>query len=322
MQDLAVVPILFVVGVLGAKVEGSIGVELALALGKAVLTIGAIYLVGRLVLRPVLRLVAQARSPEMFMAAVLLAVVGLASITGLAGLSMPLGAFLAGLLLAETEFRHEIEVDIEPFKGLMLGLFFMSVGMGIDWRVVADEPVWIAVAVVGLFALKSTITAGLCVAFGVPRPVSLETGLLLGQGGEFAFIVVGLAMSLALLPADVGQYMLIVTGLTMLVTPLVAAARRAARRPVGPAARRRRRTRATSTRWRRSTATSSSPASAASAGSSPPPCGPRRSRSWRWTTTRSPSPTSGPADSPCSSATPRGSRCWCAPTSSGRGRWW
>lgn len=224
MQDLAVVPILFVVGVLGAKVEGSIGVELALALGKAVLTIGAIYLVGRLVLRPVLRLVAQARSPEMFMAAVLLAVVGIATITGLAGLSMPLGAFLAGLLLAETEFRHEIEVDIEPFKGLMLGLFFMSVGMGIDWRVVADEPFWIAVAVVGLFALKSTITAGLCVAFGVPRPVSLETGLLLGQGGEFAFIVVGLAMSLALLPADVGQYMLIVTGLTMLVTPLVAAA--------------------------------------------------------------------------------------------------
>jgi monovalent cation:proton antiporter-2 (CPA2) family protein len=224
MQDLAVVPILFVVGVLGAKIEGSIGVELALALGKAVLTIGAIYLVGRLLLRPVLRLVAQARSPEMFMAAVLLAVVGIATITGLAGLSMPLGAFLAGLLLAETEFRQEIEVDIEPFKGLMLGLFFMSVGMGIDWRVVADEPFWIAVAVVGLFALKSTITAGLCVAFGVPRAVSLETGLLLGQGGEFAFIVVGLAMSLALLPADVGQYMLIVTGLTMLVTPLVAAA--------------------------------------------------------------------------------------------------
>jgi CPA2 family monovalent cation:H+ antiporter-2 len=224
MQDLAVVPILFVVGVLGAKVQGDIGTELALALGKAVLTIGAIYLAGRLLLRPVLRLVAQARSPEMFMAAVLLAVVGLATITGLAGLSMPLGAFLAGLLLAETEFRHEIEVDIEPFKGLMLGLFFMSVGMGIDWRVVADEPVWIAVAVVGLFVLKSAITAGLCLAFGVPRPVALETGLLLGQGGEFAFIVVGLAMSLALLPADVGQYMLIVTGLTMLVTPLVAAA--------------------------------------------------------------------------------------------------
>jgi CPA2 family monovalent cation:H+ antiporter-2 len=231
MQDLAVVPILFVVGVLGAKVEGSIGAELALALGKAVLAIGAIYLVGRLVLRPVLRLVAQARSPEMFMAAVLLAVVGIASLTGLAGLSMPLGAFLAGLLLAETEFRHEIEVDIEPFKGLMLGLFFMSVGMGIDWRVVVDEPFWIPVAVAGLFVIKAVIIAALCLAFGLPRAVAAEAGLLLGQGGEFAFIVVGLAMSLAVLAPAAGQYMLIVTGLTMLVTPLVAAgaARLAAR---------------------------------------------------------------------------------------------
>ena len=231
MQDLAVVPILFVVGVLGAKVEGDVGVALALALGKAVLAIGAIYLAGRLLLRPVLRLVAQARSPEMFMAAILLAVVGIATLTGLAGLSMPLGAFLAGLLLAETEYRHEIEVDIEPFKGLMLGLFFMSVGMGIDWRVVADEPGWIAVGVVGLFALKAAITAGLCVAFGMPRAVALETGLLLGQGGEFAFIVVGLAVSLALLPSDVGQFMLIVTGLTIMATPLVATvARRLAAR--------------------------------------------------------------------------------------------
>jgi Kef-type K+ transport system membrane component KefB/voltage-gated potassium channel Kch len=224
MQDLAVVPILFAVGVLGAKVEGNVGVELLLAVAKAVLTIAAIYLVGTFVLRPVLRLVARTRSPEMFMAAVLLTVIGTAAITGLSGLSMALGAFLAGLLLAETEYRHEIEVDIEPFKGLMLGLFFMSVGMGIDWRVVGQEPVWIAASVVGLFLLKSIITAGLCLAFGLPRHTSIEAGLLLGQGGEFAFIVVGLAMSLGLLEANVGQFMLIVAGLTMLVTPLVALA--------------------------------------------------------------------------------------------------
>jgi monovalent cation:proton antiporter-2 (CPA2) family protein len=224
MQDLAVVPILFVVGVLGSKVEGAVGVELALAIGKAALTIVGIYLVGRLLLRPVLRLVAQTRSAEMFMAAILLVVIGIATLTGLAGLSMALGAFLAGLLLAETEYRHEVEIDIEPFKGLMLGLFFMSVGMAIDWRVVADEPFWIAAAVLGLFVVKSSVTALLCLAFGIPRHVSLETGLLLGQGGEFAFIVVGLAMSLALLPPSIGQYMLIVTGLTMLVTPLVASA--------------------------------------------------------------------------------------------------
>ena len=106
----------------------------------------------------------------------------------------------------------------------MLGLFFMSVGMGIDWRVIGDEPMWIPLSVLGLFLVKSVITAGLCLAFGLPRHTSLEAGLLLGQGGEFAFIVVGLAMSLALLPADVGQFMLIVAGLTMLVTPLVAKA--------------------------------------------------------------------------------------------------
>jgi monovalent cation:proton antiporter-2 (CPA2) family protein len=224
MQDLAVVPILFIVGVLGAKTGGNIGLELVYALGKAFLVIGAIYVVGRLVLRPTLRLVAQTRSPEMFMAAILLTVIGTSAITGAAGLSMALGAFLAGLLLSETEYRHEVEVDIEPFKGLMLGLFFMSVGMGIDWRIVALEPFWIAAAVIGLFALKSIVTTLLCLAFGLPRHASIEAGLLLGQGGEFAFIVVGLAMSLTLIPLDVGQFMLIVAGLTMMVTPLVASA--------------------------------------------------------------------------------------------------
>ena len=231
MQDLAVVPILFIVGVLGTKVGGNVGLDLALALVKAVVVIGGVYLGGRLLLRPLMRLVAQSKSPEMFMAAILLTVIGTATITGLAGLSMALGAFLAGLLLAETEYRHEVEVDIEPFKGLMLGLFFMSVGMGIDYRLIAAEPVWILAAVVGLFVLKSTVTAGLCLAFGLPRHTSVEAGLLLGQGGEFAFIVVGLAMSLGLIGGEVGHFMLIVAGLSMVATPFVASfATRLARR--------------------------------------------------------------------------------------------
>lgn len=224
MQDLAVVPILFVVGVLGAKAGSDVGIELVVALAKAVLTIGLIYLLGSWVLRPALRLVARTRSSEMFMAAILLALIGLAAITGAAGLSMALGAFLAGLLLAETEYRHEVEVDIEPFKGLMLGLFFMSVGMGIDWRVVGQEPIWILISAIGLFALKSVITASLGLAFGLARHIAIETGLLLGQGGEFAFIVVGLAMSLGILAPQVAQFMLIVAGLTMMMTPLIAAA--------------------------------------------------------------------------------------------------
>ncbi|TNF32965.1 MAG: potassium transporter [Gammaproteobacteria bacterium] len=222
MQDLAVVPILFLVGVLGMKTGGSIGLALLGALGKAALVITAIYLGGRLLLRPLFRLVAHSRSAEMFMAATLLVIVSASAITGATGLSMALGAFLAGLLLADTEFRHEIEVNIEPFKGLLLGLFFMSVGMGIDYRLVADEWPWLLASVAGLFAIKSVITAALCLAFGLPRHTALEAGLLLGQGGEFAFVVVGLAISLQLLPPDVGQFMLIVAGLTMVVTPLVA----------------------------------------------------------------------------------------------------
>ena len=226
-QDLAVVPILFMLGVFGAQAEGGLAavwIGLVLALAEAAMVIGAIYVAGRLALRPLFRLVSHAESPEMFVAAILLVVIGASAITGVAGLSPELGAFLAGVLLAGTEFRHEIGVTIEPFKGLLLGLFFMTVGMGIDYRVMAEQAFWIAASVVGLFAVKSSVTGGLCLAFGLPRHVSLEAGLLLGQGGEFAFVVVGLAMSVDLMPRETGQFMLIVAGLSMLATPLVAAA--------------------------------------------------------------------------------------------------
>ncbi len=226
-QDLAVVPILILLGVFGAQTAGGLAtvwLDLVIALAEAAAVIGAIALAGRVAFHPLFRLVTHAESPEMFVAAILLVVIGTAAITGMAGLSLELGAFLAGLLLAGTEFSHEIEVDIEPFKGLLLGLFFMTVGMGIDYRVIAEHAFWIPVSVAGLFMVKSIVTGGLCLAFGLPRHVSLEAGLLLGQGGEFAFVVVGLAMSLDLIPRDTGQFMLIVASLSMLVTPLVAAA--------------------------------------------------------------------------------------------------
>jgi len=186
-----------------------------------------IYAAGRLLMRPLLRIVAQTGSREAFMAIILLIALGTAAITGVVGLSMALGAFLAGLLIAETEYRHQVEVDIEPFKGLMLGLFFMSVGMGIDWRVLAQEPLWIAASVVGLLTLKASINILLGLLWKLPRHRAVEAGLLLAQAGEFAFIVVGLAMALDVLPASTGQFMLIVAGLTMLLTPgLAFAARR------------------------------------------------------------------------------------------------
>jgi len=231
MQDLAVVPFLFVVGVLGARLGEHVGTALAIALMRGAVVVLAVYVVGRVIVRPLFRMVARTRSSELMMGTTLLMILGTAWITAAAGLSMALGAFLAGLLLAETEYHHEIGVYIEPFKGLLLGLFLMSVGMGIDYRTVADAPFWIPASILGLILLKAAITAALCLAFGMPRHIALETGLLLGQGGEFAFVVVGLASSLGMLDAAVGQFMLIVTGLTMVCTPLVAiVARRLAAR--------------------------------------------------------------------------------------------
>lgn len=222
MQDLAVVPILFMVGVLAVPGGQGLAAGLALALGKAALAIVIIYVAGRLLLRPVLRQVAQARNAEMFTAAVLLAAVGVSVLTAQFGLSMALGALLAGLLLAETEYRHQIEVDIEPFKGLLLGLFFMSVGMGIDWRHVVSSPLVIIAAVASLWLLKAAIIAALAMLFGRRRPVAVETALLLGQGGEFAFVILGAAASLGLIAGELEQRILIVAGVSMLLTPLVA----------------------------------------------------------------------------------------------------
>jgi CPA2 family monovalent cation:H+ antiporter-2 len=227
MQDLAVVPILFLVGVLAAQDHGSVFASLALALGKAFAVVAIIYLLGRWLLRPVMRLVAGARSPEMFMAAVLLIIVGIAAVTGQAGLSMAMGAFLAGLLLAESEFQHRIELDIEPFKGLLLGLFFMSVGMGIDYRDVASEWASTFLWVLGLMALKAFIAAGLALAFRFSRATAIEMGLLLSQGGEFAFVVLGLASVNGLIAEEWTQQAMIVAGLSMVLTPAVATAGRA-----------------------------------------------------------------------------------------------
>lgn len=238
-QDLAVVPVLFLVGVFGANTEGAAGFALLSALGKAALAIGVIYFLGRAVIRPLFNVVSEARSRELFMAAVLLIIIATSIASAQAGLSPALGAFLAGLLLAESEFRHQIEVDVEPFKGLLLGLFFLSVGMSIDVAEILNEPVWIPLSVFGLYAIKSTIVFLLALTFRQPRSVALESAMLLGQGGEFAFVVIALAVSLALLPADTAQFMLIVASLTMLLTPVVSQFARAICAPIAESERKR-----------------------------------------------------------------------------------
>lgn len=219
MQDLAVVPILFAVSVLGTMAVGNVAMGFAIAVGEALIVIALIYAIGRVGLRPLLQLVASTDSREAFVAIVLLIAVGTAALTGFVGLSMALGAFLAGLLIAETEFRHQVKIDIEPFKGLMLGLFFLSVGMGIDWRVVIDNPLWIIASASGLIIIKIAINFALCLAWRLPRHRAAEVAITLGQAGEFGFLIVGLSVAVGLLPPATGQFMVIVVGLTMIATP-------------------------------------------------------------------------------------------------------
>ncbi|HJZ32386.1 MAG TPA: cation:proton antiporter [Hyphomicrobiaceae bacterium] len=221
-QDLAVVPILLFVSILGESRGGAIGASLALAVAQAVLAICLIVAVGRLLLRPLFRLVASTGTSELFVAATLFVIVGTAVIASLAGLSMALGAFVAGLLLAETEFRKAIEATIEPFKGLLLGVFFFTVGMTLDFRELAREPLWVAAAVVGLIVVKATLVVGLARSFRVAKPAAIETALLLGPGGEFAFVIIALATALQLVAPSTASFALVVTSSTMATIPLLA----------------------------------------------------------------------------------------------------
>ena len=162
------------------------------------------------------------RNRELFMAAILFVVVGTSLITHFADLSMALGAFLAGLLLSETEFRREVEVDIEPFKGMLLGLFFISVGMRIDPLAVMSQPVLLGLSILGMVLLKVAVIGVLARLFGLTWPVAVEASLLLAGGGEFAFLVLGLARAGGLLPVDIEQFMLLVASGTMILTPFLA----------------------------------------------------------------------------------------------------
>jgi CPA2 family monovalent cation:H+ antiporter-2 len=199
-----------------------IAITMGLTALKSIGVVFLIFFVGRRIIRPVFRLFAKQHQPEVFMALTLLIALSTAGATAVAGLSLALGAFLAGLLLAETEYRHEVEVTIEPFKGLLMGLFFMSVGMAIDLRSALASPFLIVMSVLGLMLIKTVVTLGVMRAAGLSWGKSLEGGMLLAQGGEFAFIVVGAAAVSGLLPAPVAQFMLLVVSLSLMATPLFA----------------------------------------------------------------------------------------------------
>ncbi|MCC7273435.1 MAG: cation:proton antiporter [Alphaproteobacteria bacterium] len=220
-QDLAVVPILVLVSVLGGDAEPA--PALALAFGKGLAVVAAIAAVGYFALRPALRSAAAAGGNELFTAVVLLLVIGTAAATWVAGLSMALGAFLAGLMIADTEYRHEIEVDIDPFKGLLLGLFFIAVGMRIDAAAFLADPWVVLMAVAGLYLAKAALIGGLARLVGLPWPTAVTVGLLLGQGGEFALVAIGLAAEARIVEAGAAQFCFLVAGLSLCATPPVAA---------------------------------------------------------------------------------------------------
>ena len=224
-QDVAAIPILALLPLLGAAALGQgaeLGAsELAVEALKIVGVIGAIVLGGRLLLHPLLRWIAKSRTPEIFTAAALLLVVGIAYLMVLVGLSMALGAFLAGVLLADSEYRRELEADIEPFKGLLLGLFFIAVGMSIDFGVLMRSPWQMAALVLGFLAVKAGVIYGLARAAQIPYQERPVFTLLLAQGGEFAFVVFQAAAGARVLKAETASLLIGAVALSMLLSPLL-----------------------------------------------------------------------------------------------------
>lgn len=220
LQDLAVVPLLIL-----AEVFASDSAELfeavGMAMGKGLLAIVLIYLVGRKVVRPLFHALVQPGQPDAFFALTVLVTLSIASLTSLAGLSMALGAFLAGLLLSETEYRHEIEASIESFRGLLLGVFFFSVGMGFDFRALLAQPVMLPASVLGLFLIKGLILLPILRLSGLDTRRAVIAAAVLGQAGEFGFVIVAAGTLTGLIPRDVGQFMLLIIGLSLLATPAV-----------------------------------------------------------------------------------------------------
>jgi CPA2 family monovalent cation:H+ antiporter-2 len=223
-QDLVVAPILITLAIHGRSGgDQAFSPKILLAFAPALLGILGLVVFGRLLLRPMLKSVARAKSEELFMAACLLVVIGAGLVSALTGLSMALGAFIAGLLLAETEYRHEVEVTIEPFKGLLLGLFFVSVGIGLDLSILAAKPLLVLGMAIGLIVLNASVVYGLARLFGLRSPPAIEAGLLLAGGGEFAFVILAAAMGDGLVDRTIGQTVLVASTLSMMCIPLLAA---------------------------------------------------------------------------------------------------
>lgn len=221
MQDLAVVPLLALVSLLTVPAL-SVAEDLVLALGEAILIIGLVILAGRYLLQPVLHRVAKSRNPEVFTASAVLLVLGAAVVMEHVGLSMAMGAFLAGLLIADSSFRHQVIAETQPFRGLLLGLFFMSMGMTLDLEQLLGQPLFLLSLVAALVVLKTIVIWPLARLFGLTGKSALTVALLLAQSGEFALVVFTVSLGAGLLDEVLFQQLILVVILSMLVTPLLA----------------------------------------------------------------------------------------------------
>jgi CPA2 family monovalent cation:H+ antiporter-2 len=219
-QDLAVVPLLILIPAL-AQQPAYLAAELMLALLKAVVALSILLYFGQRPMRAWFHLVARQKSSELFVLNVLLITLGLAYVTEIAGLSLALGAFVAGMLISETEYRYQVEADIKPFRDVLLGLFFVTVGMKLDVPLVFENARWVALALLALIVLKALLIAGLSRWFGSDAGAALRTGLDLAQGGEFGFVLLSLAAPLNLVPAATLQTALAAMVLSMLAAPFI-----------------------------------------------------------------------------------------------------
>ena len=217
-QDLAVIPLVALLPVFGTDAGARVQV---FDLSKAVLVVALVVVGGHFLLRPLLRVVAAVKAQDAFTAAALLIAVGTAWLMEIAGLSMALGAFIAGMLLADSEYRHALEADIEPFKGLLLGLFFISVGMGVDLGLLTARPLFIVGLAIGLVALKCLVLYVIGRIQGLRHAPAIRLAISISQGGEFAFVILGVATAVNLVPAEITAVLIMVVTLSMASTPLL-----------------------------------------------------------------------------------------------------
>jgi CPA2 family monovalent cation:H+ antiporter-2 len=218
-QDLAVVPFLIVIPALGGNGENHLGLELLFSFLKGALVLGVMLAFGHWLLRPLFHHLAKLRSAELFTLSVLMFSIAAAWLTDVSGLSLALGAFLAGMMLGETEFRHQVEADIRPFRDVLLGLFFITIGMLLDIKMLPEIFHLVALVVVGLISLKLILIFFLSRIVGAEKGVAFRTGIALAQGGEFGFALLSLAFSAGLMPESYSQVILASIVISMAITP-------------------------------------------------------------------------------------------------------